>query len=54
MSTALYALRVVQCGLSICDLEYLSMGFVYDMFTELKNDDYEYPYLATQADINNL
>jgi len=27
---------------------------VNDMFIELKNDDYEYPVLATQADIDAL
>lgn len=54
MNTALYTLRVVQCGISICDLEYLSMGMVNDMFIELHNDDYDYPVLATQQDINNL
>lgn len=54
MNTALYALRVVQCGISICDLEYLSFGLVNDMFVELKNDDYEYDYIATQNDIDNL
>ena len=47
-------LRAVQCGISIRDLELLSIGMVNDMFIELKNDDYEYPVLATQADIENL
>ena len=47
-------LRCVQCGISIADLELLSIGMVNDMFIELKNDDYEYPVLATQADIDAL
>lgn len=47
-------LRAVQCGISISDLELLSMGMVNDMFAELKNDSYEYPYIATQADIDAL
>lgn len=47
-------LRCVQCGISISDLDLLSIGMVNDMFIELKNDDFEYPVLATQADIDAL
>ena len=47
-------LRCVQCGISISDLDLLSIGMVNDMFIELKNDDSEYPVLATQADIDAL
>ena len=47
-------LRCVQCGISISDLELLSIGMVNDMFTELSNDDYDYPVKATQADIDSL
>lgn len=47
-------LRCVQCGISISDLELLSIGMVNDMFIEMKNDEYEYPVVATQADIDNL
>lgn len=47
-------LRCVQCGISISDLELLSIGMVNDMFIEMKNDEYEYPVLATQADIDEL
>ena len=36
------------------DLEYVSIGMVWDMFTEKSNDEYEYPVLATQADIDRL
>lgn len=54
MNTALFMLRCVQCGISISDLEYLSIGMVIDMFTEQQNDEYEYPYIATQADIDRL
>lgn len=54
MNTALFLLRCVQCGISISDLEYISMGMVNDMYTELKNDEYKYPVIATQADIDRL
>ncbi len=47
-------LRCVQCGISISDLELLSIGIVNDMFIELKNDDYDYPRMATQSDIDAL
>lgn len=47
-------LRCAQCGISISDLELLSIGMVNDMFIEMKNDDYNYPVLATQADIDRL
>ena len=54
MTTALFYLRAVQLGLSIGDLEYLSIGMVYDMLIESLNDKYDYPALATQSDIDNL
>lgn len=54
MNTALFYLRCVQCGVSIADTENLSIGLVNDMFIESKNDEYEYPYRATQDDIDAL
>lgn len=54
VNTALFMLRCVQCGISISDLELLSIGMVNDMFIEMKNDEYEYPVLATQEDIDKL
>lgn len=50
----MFMLRCVQCGISISDLELLSIGMVNDMFIEAKNDEYEYPVLATEADIEAL
>lgn len=47
-------LRCAQCGIAMKDLELLSIGLINDMFTELKNDGYDYPVIATQADIDNL
>ncbi len=54
MNTALFMLRCVQCGVSISDLELLSIGMVNDIFIELRNDDYDYPVIATQEDIDRL
>lgn len=47
-------LRCVQLGLSVADLDQLSIGMVYDMLIEKQNDNYDYPVLATQADIDRL
>ncbi len=47
-------LRCVQLGISIRDLDLLSIGLVNDMFIEKANDDYDYPYIATQEDIDAL
>ena len=54
VNTALFMLRCAQCGISISDLELLSIGMVNDMFIEMKNDEYEYPVIATQEDIDRL
>lgn len=54
MNTALYALRCIQCGISMEYLRAMPIGMVFDIFTEMANDDYEYPYKATQADIDQL
>ena len=54
MNTPLFLLRCCEVGLSMQDLEYLTIGLVSDMFTEKSNDDYDYPYVATQADIDKL
>lgn len=54
VNTALFMLRCTQCGIAISDLDLLSIGMVNDMFTELKNDEYDYPVKATQADIDAL
>lgn len=54
INTALFMLRCVQVGISISDLELLSIGMVNDMFIEMKNDEYDYPVIATQADVDRL
>lgn len=47
-------LRCAQCGIAISDLCLLTVGMVNDMFIESKNDDYDYPVMATQEDIDKL
>lgn len=50
----LYALRAIQCGLTIADLKILSVGMVKDIMIERANDNYEYPVLANQDDMDRL
>lgn len=54
LNTPIFLLRCVQLGISISDLELLSIGLVNDMFIEFNNDDCEYARKATQADIDAL
>ena len=52
MTTPLFLLRCVQLGLSMGDLNFLTIGLVNDMFTEQENDDFKYDSLATQEDFD--
>ena len=54
MTTPLFLLRCVQVGISINDLQYLTIGLVEDMFTEQGNDDFKYQYTATQEDFDQF
>lgn len=53
MTTALFLLRAVQLGISVSDLDLLTVGMVNDMFAEAANDrDGDYALVATQAEID--
>ncbi len=52
MTTGLFLLRCFQKGITTADLENLTVGTIYDIFTESANDDYDYATLATQEDID--
>lgn len=53
MSTALLHLRAVQLGISLRDLELLTIGMLNDMYAEVLNDrDGSYAQLATQDDFD--
>ena len=54
MTTPLFLLRCVQLGLSMADMELLSIGLVNDMYTEQMNDGYRYCELGTQADMDRF
>lgn len=52
MTTPLFLLRCVQLGLSIQDLELLSIGMINDMYAESRNDECKFAQLATQDDFD--
>lgn len=52
MTTPLFLLRCVQLGISIRDLELLTIGMVNDMYTESLNDEFKYATLGTQSDMD--
>lgn len=53
MSTPLFLLRCVQLGLSLSELDMLTIGMVNDMFIESRNDSYTgYKEVATQEDMD--
>ena len=54
MTTPLFLLRCVQLGISIRDLDLLSIGLVNDMYAESSNDDYKYTQLASQEDMDRF
>ncbi len=54
MTTPLFLLRCVQMGISIRDLDLLTVGMVNDMFCENSNDSYDYPIMASQEDMDRL
>ena len=54
MTTPLFLLRCVQIGLSISELDLLTIGTVNDMYAEMSNDDFNYPALATQEQMDRF
>ena len=57
MTTPLFLLRCVQLGISIRDLDLLTIGMVNDMYVESGNDqdaDKKYSVITTQADFDRF
>ena len=54
MSTALFLLRCCEVGLSMKDLDELSVGMVNDMFVEKANDNYDWKEMASQDDFDRF
>lgn len=54
MTTPLFLLRCVQLGVSIQELELLSIGMINDMYAESRNDECKYAQRATQEDMDRV
>lgn len=55
MTTPLFLLRCVQLGISIRDLDLLTIGLVNDMYAENSNDDCKgYKEVAIQEDFDKF
>ena len=54
MTNPLFLLRCVEVGISIQDLDLLTIGLVLDMWTEKANDDMKYEQVAQQEDFDKF
>ena len=54
MTTPLFLLRCVQIGLSLSELDLLTIGVVNDMFTDKEKYSFKYETLATQEDVDQF
>lgn len=52
MTTPLFLLRTLSLGISISDMDLLTVGLIVDMYTERANDREEYPDVAQQEDFD--
>ena len=48
----MFLLRCVQLGLSIGELDLLTIGLVNDMYVESRNDEHKYAVVAMQKDMD--
>ena len=54
MTTPSFLLRCIEIGISIRDLDLLTIGMVMDIWTEKANDDVKYQQIATQEDFDKF
>lgn len=54
MTTPLFLLRCVELGISIRDMDLLTIGLIIDMWTEKANDSVKYKKVATQEDFDKF
>lgn len=54
MTTPLFLLRCVQIGISLSDLDLLTIGMVNEIFIEKENDEANYEYVAQQSDFDRF
>ena len=52
LTTPLFLLRCMEVGISIPDLDLLTIGLVMDIWTEKGNDGTNYAYTASQEDFD--
>lgn len=53
MTTPLFLLRCVQLGLSLRDLDLVTIGLVNDMYAESRNDEFKgWVQIAQQSDFD--
>ena len=52
MTTPLFLLRCTEVGISIRDLDLLTIGLVLDIWTEKSNDGVKYRRIADQGDFD--
>lgn len=50
MNTPLLMLRAFQVGMSLEDISCMNVGEIIDILIEQGNDNFKYPYKATQED----
>lgn len=50
----LFMLRALQTGIKLKELDYFTVGEIYDLLTESGNDRVEWDKKATQADIKEF
>ena len=54
MTTPLFLLRCFEIGISVKDLDDLTIGLVLDIWTEKGNDSVKYRQVATQEDFDKF
>lgn len=54
MTTSLFQLRALELGIRKQDLRFYTCGQIFGILTERSNDNFDWPKLATQADIDAL
>ena len=54
MTTPLFLLRCVEIGISVADLDLLTIGLVLDIWTEKGNDSVKYQRLAGQEEFDRF
>ena len=52
LTTPLFLLRCMEVGISIPDLDLLTIGLVMDIWTKKGNDGMDYAYTASQEDFD--